>query len=122
MKGLGSRMPRLVGPILLLAILGVTRTAGAEAIDAAVRAFEQSFRRSLPRCFSTSDLNTIAKEVTGNGVRCIRFSIVFEVNDPLPWKILCMAEEKFPASGPLTMSPSMVVLTVEGQCVTRVTH
>ena len=48
--------------------------------------------------------------------------IVFEVNDPLPWKLLCMAEEKFPASGPLTMSPPVAVLTVEGQCVTRVTH
>jgi hypothetical protein len=115
-------MTRKAGLTILLAILGLSRAAGAESTDATVRAFEESFRRFLPRCFSTSDLNAIANEVTGNGVRCIRFSIVFQVNDPLPWKILCMAEEKFPVSGPLTMSPPVVVLTVEGQCVTRVTH
>jgi hypothetical protein len=122
MKVLGSNMSRLAGVMLLLAILGLSRAAIAESTDATVRDFEQSFRRSLPHCFSTSDLDTIAKEVTGNGVRCIRFSVVFQVNDPHPWKILCMAEEMFPTIGPLLMSPPVVVLTVEGQCVTRVTH
>jgi len=114
----------LAGLVILFVIFvgGFSHFSAAEPTEAALKRFGASLRTSLPRCFSTPDLDTIAKELTGGGVRCVRFAIAFTLDDRIPWKLLCMAEEKFPVSGPLRMDPSMVVLTVEQGCVTRVTY
>lgn len=90
--------------------------------NASLDDFEVSLRASLPRCFSTKDLDTIAKEVAPDAIRCRPINIVYQPGDPLPWKLLCMPKEKLAEHGTMVMDPPLLLLTVDQQCVTRITH
>lgn len=91
--------------------------------------FENSVRASLPRCFSTVDLSTIAKGISSRDVRCRPINLVLLgqdptsadiFHDPLPWKLICMPNEKLPEQGTIRMAPPLLLLTVDKRCVTKV--
>ena len=108
--------------VAVAAIAGFSHPSIGGWASPSLDAFEVSLRASLPCCFSSKDLEIIAKEVAPDAIRCRPINIVFDFNDPLPWKLLCMPKEKLAERGPMMMDPPLLLLTVDRQCVTRVTR
>jgi len=87
-----------------------------------LKEFEDSLRASLPRCFSTADLESIAEKTSSRGVLCRPITISFALHDPLPRKLVCMPRERLAEHGPINMTPPLLLLTVDRECVTAVAH
>ena len=60
----------------------------------------------------------MAEMLTADAIRCEPRPITFSYEDPKPMKIVCMAKENF-RNGTAFMYPPLLILVVEGRCITR---
>jgi len=84
--------------------------------------FRDNLRSSLPRCFASSVLDQMAVNLATAAVRFRPIQISFGPGDPHRWKLICMPRDRLAAEGPIVMDPPVLLLVVEGNCVTRVTE
>ena len=95
------RMRSITRRLATLAVVTAISIAGSSSLsfggptDHALQEFEASLRAGLPRCFSTTNLDDIGKELSSGTVRCAPIALSYETGDPFPWKLVCLSKDKF---------------------------